>query len=853
MSAICEKCGMDFEKLDLKIYVKPLNEKGAIDKNEVLLFCPACGDQKGVDLGAYGFFFWEGQFYRWRNATAKGAFDKDKRYFDVKVGSLTLNFPGELIADDKFTEDKICYAAVPVFSQLEGAPSIPFLPVKKRYLGLVDLESGVTSERTVKGAYRFRFKLSVLNVPSEIVRPAVVARTGSANSDAAEYFDGVHLVLWPRIDFKDWRRYFLRFGCDEKYLSNLVNPSRNLNVWAYASADLNRSAADKQWISLDTVSEDGRTRYSCVESRPEWLAIEVEDKGRSEIDGGIWRVAPVSNSYPGPQPVTIGIDFGTSNTCVAWPSASGLELLPITDCNEFIIHGAKLPDVLRSVDTWVPRQGFGKLKALLPTEILTREKLSDLRSHARSIQTWRPVVDYSMPSAGVEIGYKEQDHVIADFKWQNMVSDPELQLYFKDIQKRYLEFTLLVAMAELASDKNKALKASLHIKFSYPLAFSDEMRTDFQQVLRDTVESVTQQTGVKVGYDQEMVDEARAAAKTADLPGNQDAACLYVDIGGGSTDIALLKLATEERDLHRYMYVCSFQYAGGGLVSALAKGGCLIPGSDIANFRRKVREVGSVKELMNSESVFLTRKKNAIEAKGSYFYAYLRQFLARLLAAHVISGEWRGRGPLVESTVEGGRPIYRIVFYTLGNGWGFGGFIDTQYPTRFSESLAVEVNQIIDEAIKREVIPATSPTIAIQCSQVKNPKGAVAEGTIKDELPGRAVKVEEWKARTILGWTTQVGQSRSVPWFREVIEGSSSPPPGETPIPSNATLNCAQDEWPSFPSDLPPPDELDEGLRATRQFLLQCAPSAIGKKWFVDSPFHVLMEKLFKPKLEELS
>jgi hypothetical protein len=841
---------MDFEKLDLTVYVKPLNEKGAIHRNDVLLFCPACGEQKGLDLGAYGFFFWEGQFYRWRNTPAKGGFDKDKRYFEVRVGSLTLNFPAELIADDKFTVDQICYAAVPVFSQLEGAPSIPFLPVKKRYLGLVALESGVTSERTVKGEYRFRFKLHVLDELVEIIRPAVVARTDSLNNEAGEYFNGVHLVLWPRIDFKEWRRYFLRFGCDEKYIHNLVNPSRNLNVWAYASSDLDRAATDKQWISLDTVSEDGRTRYSCVESRPEWLAIEIEDKGRSEIDGGIWRVGPASNSYPGPQPVTIGIDFGTSNTCIAWPSEKGLDLLPITDCNDFIIHGAKLPDVLTAVDTWVPRQGFGGLRALLPTEILTRERLTDLRSHAKSIQSWRPVVDYSMPSAGVEISYKEQDHVIADFKWQNMVSDPALQLYFKDIQKRYLELTLLVAMAELAA--KKSLAASLNIKFSYPLAFSDEMRTDFQQVLRETVEAITEQTGVSVGYDQDMVDEARAAAKIAGLPGDQDAACLYVDIGGGSTDIALLKLGTEGRDKHRYMYVCSFQYAGGGLVSALAKGGCLIPGSDIANFRRKVREVGSVKELMNSESVFLTRKKNAIEAKGSYFYAYLRQFLARLLAAHIVSGEWKGRGPLVENAVEDGRPVYRVAFYTLGNGWGFGGFIDTQYPTRFSESLAVEVNQIIDEAIKRDTIPADSPTIAIECFRLENPKGAVAKGAIL-QVSGRAVRDEDWKARTILGWTTQIGQARRVPWFREVIEGNSSPPAGEAEIPSNATVNCPQDEWPSFPSDLPPPHELDEGLRATRQFLLQCVPSAIGKKWFVDSPFHVLMEKLFKPKLEELT
>jgi hypothetical protein len=847
MSASCKKCRMNFEKLNLTVFVKAFSDKGAIHINGIPLFCPVCGTQNLLDLRAYGFFFWEGQFYHWRTATTKGAFDKERRYFEVKIGLLTLNFPGELIADDKFTVDQICYAAVPVFGQLEGAPSIPFLPIKKSYLDLVDLQSGVTSERTVKGEYRFRFKLKVLEEVVEIIRPAVVAGADSLASDSNEYFNGVHLVLWPRINFKEWRRYFLRFGCDEKELRKLVNPTRDLKV--YTPPNLGQDVADKGWIAMDVVSEDGRTRYSCVESRPEWIAIEIKDKGRNEIDGGLWRVAPAENSYSA-ETVTIGIDFGTSNTCIAWQSATGLDLLPITDCNDFIIRGAKLPEVLNSVDTWVPRKGFGRHNALLPTEILTRETLSDLRSHAKSIESWRPVVDYSIPSGGVEIGYKEQDHVIADFKWQNMISDPELKRYFMDIQKRYLELTLLVAMAELAA--KKSLRQGLDINFSYPLAFNQPMRDDFDVVLNQVVESVTRQTGVAVRYDKNMIDEARAAARTAGEPSGEDAACLYVDIGGGSTDIALLKRGTGGRDRHRYMYVCSFQYAGGGLVSALAKGGCLTPGSDLADFRRKVREVGSINELMNSGSVFLPRKKNAIEAKGSYFYAYLRQFLARLLAAHVISGEWKGSGPLVETGGEDGRSVYRVVLYTLGNGWGFGGFIDTNYATRFSERLAVEVNRIIDEAIKRDALPANSPRIAIECNTPQNPKGAVAKGTISLDSGGEVAK-GEWKARTILGWTTQVGHGRRVPWYREVIEGNSSPPAGEAPILSNSTVGFPQDEWPSFPAELPPPDDLDSGLKETRQYLSQIVASATEREWFVESPFHILMERLFKPKLEELS
>jgi len=849
MAAICKKCGMDFEKLRLTVYIKVFSDKSAIDITGIPLFCPACSTRNQLDLRTYGFFFWEGQFYHWRTATTKGAFDKDNRHYEVKIGSLTLNFPADLIADSKFTVDQICYAEVPVFNQLEGPPSRPFLPVKKNYLELVDLESEVTADRTVKGEYRFRFKLKVLPETVEIIRPTVAVRTDALVNESSEYFSGVHLVLWPKITFKEWRRYFLRFGCDGKDAANLVNPLRDLKVSALASANLDRDPVEKEWIGLDTISEDGRTRYACVESRPEWLAIEIEDKGRGDLAGGIWHIEPVNDTYAEGEHTSIGIDFGTSNTCIAWPSADGLALLPFGDCNDFIIRGAKLPDVLTSADTWVPRKGFGRQNALLPTEILTREKLNDLRSHAKSIESWRPVVDYSIPSGGVEINYKEQDHVIADFKWQNMVADPELRPHYKEIQKRYLELALLVTMAGLAA--NKSLRSALDVNFSYPLAFKPEMQTDFNEVLDESVAAVSRQTGVAVGYQPNMVDEARAAARDAGQPSGEDSACLYVDIGGGSTDIALLKLEAEAR-LDRYMYVCSFQYAGGGLVAALSKGGCLIPGSDIAHFRRKVREVGNITELMNQGSVFLSRKKNAIEAKGSYFYAYLRQFLARLLAAHIISGEWKARGAAGESISQNGRPVYRVVLYTLGNGWGFGGFIDNQYATRFSKILAAEVNLILDEAIQRNTAAADSPVVEVESFTPKNPKGAVAFGIISP-VPGKDVEKEDWKSRTILGWTTQVGPARRVPWFREVEEGRSSPPASEKAIPVHAAIGCPQDEWPSFPANLPPPEDLDEGLKATRQYLSQCSPPGIGKEWFIESPFHVLMEKLFKPKLEELS
>jgi hypothetical protein len=844
MSSFC-KCGLEFEKLKVEVSVQVLRDK--ISMSSIPLHCPACGARNLLSLQDYDFFFWKGRFFRWRTTKVKGDFKGE--IYEIKVGQLTLKFPAELIADDKFTVEQMCYAAVPVFRQLEGDISVPTLPVKREYLDLVETKDA-RPERTVRGEYRFRFKLKVLGDPVEVTRPAVMVEPDSFNAE--DVFSGIHLALWPDINFKDWRRYFLRFGCEQDNAQKLNNQTRTTSVWAYASSDLNRGAAAREWIPLSATSDDGRTRYACVESRPEWAAVEIEDKGRGEMGGGIWSIEPAPDAYGTGQPVTVGVDFGTSSTCLAWTTAEGVpDLLPIRDHSRYIIRGSKLPDKLTSVETWPPRRGFGKRMALLPTEILTREKLDDLRTHAHVIVDWKPVVDYSIPSGGLDIEYKEQDHVIADFKWEEMIADPELRSYAKDLQKRYLEFALLVSMAELAA--HKSLRASLHLNFSFPLAFDPAKRTAFEEVLQEVAQAVSLQTGVQIESELAF-DEARAAARYAGIPGGKDSACLYVDIGGGSTDIALLKLGGGHLNKDQYMYVCSFKYAGGGLVQALAKGNCLTPGSTIAHFRRKVRETGSVKELMDKAEIFLDRKKNAIEAKSSYFYAYLRQFLARLVAAHIISGEYKDSNNGQVTAAGDARPTYGIMLYTLGNGWGFGGFIDTDFPTRFSEKLMDEANEILDEAIRREVIPPNSPRVEIGNFMPESPKGAVAYGVISDGTT-RDVATAKWNARTILGWTTHVGVSQSIPWYQEIVEGSSKPPKGyeNMTIQPHSSVECPPEEWPQFPRRLPLPHDLDEGLKKTRQFLSQCSPQSTGKEWLVASPFHVLLEKLFKPKLEELS
>jgi hypothetical protein len=851
MAVQCERCGFNFEELRLTLYVRDLLEVKRIVGERVCLRCPACGVESWLDLTHHGIFYSGERLYRWRSATTtliSGG-------YQIQIGSMILEIPQERM--EVISVQDICYPAVPVFRQIDGSLSIPKWPVKREYLGLIDTEKDVQLEIR-QDRYITRLHLKGLERSEEITLPLIPVQRGRAPQGENAVFPGVHLVLWPDVPYKEWKRYFLRFGCTSES-EEVRNRLRNVTVYAYAKEN---PGSQKDWVPINKVASDGCTRFRCVESRPEWIAIEFESGGRVE-GGGIWAIEPANESYP-EMHTTIAVDFGTSNTFVGWIdiNVQGEDRerpLPIQSCDKFIIHGSDLPAEIDFADTWPPRQGFGRDRALLPSEILTRERLNELRLHVRDIEKWKPVEDYGIPSSGLELRYSEAEHIIAEFKWKDMIPDEAFRGHAEKLQRRYLEFLLLFALAQLAV--KRSIGKSVDVKFSYPLAFNkEEDLPAFESVLREAAQSVNEQTGITIAKEVPM-DEARAAASSMGQLSPDYSAFLYVDIGGGSSDIAL-ELVGEKRG-RRYAYIASFQYAGGGLVHALAGGDCLMPNFDLSKFRRMIREVGQVTELMRMGTVFHPRKTNLINAKIFYFYSYLMEFIARLLAAHIITGEW-AKGLTDKEKEEAKQNGYLVALYPLGNGWGFGHFIDPRYARDvFSGKLMDRANQILEEAIQKGVASQDIPRLIVkgQDLRIADPKSAVAFGLLKEtsHTAGEKEKEEDWSFRTIVGWTTRVGKTRKIPWFLPITD-RANPKLDELlkdqePLPPNPILDCPEDEWPLFPERLPTPHLLDPGLNETRRHLLDPSRGCIqtGKDWFVQSPFHILLEKLFKPKLKRLA
>jgi hypothetical protein len=868
MAAKCQ-CGLDFEELKATIYIETLLEEKRLSSEGFQLNCPACTSQVSVELNAYGLFLWQDdqghkKLYRWSSAKAVlEALDKNRhkdedqreKKSQIKLGGLTLIVPNDRLEKAEFNEKEICYKAVALFREKNGKIKHPDLPVKRKYLEMINADRDISVHETGNGEYRFRFYLHIRDEAMDIVLPGVPVKATKPTSDANMAFDGVHLVLWPKIDYAAWRRYFLRFGWTDGN-SEIINENRELRVWAHACDDLSKQPDDRQWMLMSTETPDKTARFACVESRPDWIAIEFEDSRGEVLGGGLWRIPkPQKGSFPslGGDSTSLGVDFGTSNTCLAWQSPNGPVMMPIESCDDFIIEGSDLPHELAFPDAWLPQRGFGRKHVLIPSELMTRKRVSELRNHRR-VAEWKPVIDYSIPDSGIEAKFREEEYIIPDFKWKQMILDESLKSQCEDLQKRYLELVLLCTLAQLA--KEDKLDSTASVKFSYPLAFDEKMQEALVSVLKSVARTVTEQTGVSVNIesldDRTLpVDEARAAALSSSVSDPDVKACLYVDIGGGSTDIALLELLGGNKG--RYSYVCSVQYAGGALASALVGGNCLKPGCDITHFRRQMRETSSVSELLSSNMLFARDKVNAITRKSDYFYGYLRDFLARLVAAHVIANQ-RSKG-LTPGDADGQtqRETYKFMMLPLGNGWGFGHFLGSNFASGiFCKHLTAEANRIIDEAITHKVVSAQSPRIEVKGKAVENPKDAVAIGLLPSVLEGVNVEKQEWAWRSIVGWTTHGESGSKADWYYPVTMGDFQAPDGANKMPSNSVLDCPAEAWPAFSSDLPKPHELDKDLDKTRRHLPKCSPVTINDTWFRYSPYHVLLEELFKPALKGL-
>ncbi|MCC7534620.1 MAG: hypothetical protein IT379_00320 [Deltaproteobacteria bacterium] len=856
-------CGLDLASLKMELRIGPdrlePGEIGVRPDHGFTAFCPACGTAHDVPLDALGIVHRarakEPGFVLWKTAgslvPAQGGV--------IAIGELRLRFRQLEV----LRPEEVCFPAVPVFRLTDGTFKVPDVPVMPAFVDCVDT-GALAPAQVARGRYQVELPLHGLAAPVRVELPLLAADAGRLTTDPErDAFRGVNVRFWPRVPFRAWKRFFLSVAAVEPEGKKLFARERPLSVGWIDAADRMHE------IAVETAG--GASRVACTTERPRWLAMRLEERDRA-AGGGLFLLPGGDATYAPALGLALGVDFGTSNTCIAYQDPQGQpHLLPFPSRSggardDVLFASGAEPRQHDAPDTWLPHTGFGPKGDLLPSEILLAAPTRQLPPDPERIRALRPIEEYAIPTAGVRVGYPERDHVISELKWRGQILPAQLreERTAAALQEVYLDLAVFFALGQIYAGLGEVAPANVDVRYAFPLVLRDRDRTGLGEMWNRVARRIGDATGLTVTVPDpaQAGDESNTAAvggRLGFLDRTKTHGRLLVDVGGGTTDLVLMWPHADSQRPPITQYVTSFRYAGGTYVAALAGASeqtvnCLVAGTSIETLRRLIRESSQIRHVIESPAIVRPDKRPTAERRASLFFAYLVEYLARLVVAPFLTGE-------APTQADGTWPDPFVVeMIPLGNGWGFAGVIDAYgeehlITMRLAERVAQVIAEIgpslvasphagplpTGEREPRRELPRIE-VVAQKLKALPHPKAAVAYGLL---LGGAASGPTPM--RRIVGYTTTVDGTRKVSWSLPVVGDGGAAPAGQAPIAKSSYLGWDAVELPSFPSGLPSPHAMDEGLRHTVRTLLdESAPrDEFQHRWLRRSPFEVLLEELF--------
>jgi len=684
--------------------------------------------------------------------------------------------------------DHMFFSGVPVFSHPDRGATVPHIPIRPEFWSLFDLaryhelterhgDSATNPCRGVIDRAAGRYRAKVPFVGRRDLQPVDLPLIGSngrpATGSSSEAITGVAVGVWPRVRNANWRTYVVHAEIDR---ASVGGGELDVMVIAGKGTSIRRARQHRttDWHVIEPLPFKGfGGRQTAVEhlravvsgGRPQGIAVATGDGA-----GGIFLPDPSAPASPGGGTVNLGLDFGTSNSCVGvdYERFPGDEarVARAADLSEHLISGARVDrtDAGRYAPMF-PRRVFGPGSDLFPSELLTTDPAQTVAAmEPAGINALVPGIDYAVP--GDDVKWQEisaEAHILDGLKWGGDLggaakSDGTTRKKNEHVIA-YLKALFTHAMAELVVDcearqaKGAVGPGNARISYSYPGRWAETQSTALKNALEAALEGgeLTRQRVeycVRDWYDIEYtvndkpMIEAFAAAQVALEPTAAEPADrphklkLLVDIGGGTTDIAGVWERRRVSGLTRMVeYVTSFKYAGDDLLRAFAGPPgkrafrVFAAGQDLTRVRRKIRGHGVTDDL------FDRHMRSARNDRTNSFYTQLTELLARFAVAPVLNGQdarRNGNNPK--------RPL-RVEIIRLGNGWGFGGLVAPQIDAWLRIQVQQRVTAILSatarvrRAYSRSLHayePARPPRIMVDVKGIKrcHPKHAVALGLL---------------------------------------------------------------------------------------------------------------------------
>lgn len=328
------------------------------------------------------------------------------------------------------------------------------------------------------------------------------------------------VALWPPRVAKDWGVY-IAYGSGVK--QDLCGQWQLVGAQGVTPPENNTSLAADEYVSVmhNTTTPD----------RPYAMLLRDSDNN----SGGVLFLDISEERVPQPRAARLSVDFGTSNTCLAYETGGEAITLQFSLSPEMLwgpVHD------LEAVG-FIPFKWGGK-DGYFPTVLLSRltgwgVDTNTIKDDLKLEHLFRvdvPALHQKLEKYMFDGGYTDDWSLHDDLKWNSNDTKPWRSLF--------LGLVLLYAHAELYFKQHAKVDAYV---FTYPLAFDDNERDLYVQdalLVTNKLRSFCY-TGDK-GVDLSKfyaVDESTAIAKFIEAASNRETLELFIDTGGGTTDIAL--------------------------------------------------------------------------------------------------------------------------------------------------------------------------------------------------------------------------------------------------------------------------------------------------------------------------
>ncbi|MBS1807714.1 MAG: hypothetical protein JST84_05945 [Acidobacteria bacterium] len=348
------------------------------------------------------------------------------------------------------------------------------------------------------------------------------------------------LALWPPKVSPDWHLYIAR-GLGARDTSG---------AW-YLIDEQGRRGTDVRLAEdeyINVLQEPGPNRP---------LALSLHDSSNRER--GVLLLSPLEAQTGGGVSASLAMDFGTSNSCLAFKTEGTAPQPLLFDLSPKMLWGAA-PRVENP--GFVPFK-WGARKGYFPTILLSRVS-ADLSDFSLEHLQIKHLFQGDIP--GLHRGMEENvfDGTIST-RWsfnRNLKWEADAKRLWR--RPLFLGLSLLYAHAELFFRYNARLS---EYTFTFPLAFTTEERYGFHKETRKVVQQIH---AFCYGADStdftyiDNVDESTAIARAVAAGSNKAVVEVFVDIGGGTTDLAI-------RHDGRFLVLDSIKIAGRSFFMAAEK------------------------------------------------------------------------------------------------------------------------------------------------------------------------------------------------------------------------------------------------------------------------------------------